>query len=79
MAKQITINFSNDYKYTRDLDAVCKLWGYQDPIINVITGENNPNPKTKQQFVEDKIKEQFQAASKTQRRNDAINNLTIEE
>lgn len=51
--KTLTINFINDTKFTRDLDAFCESQGY-------VSG-------SKENFVERLLKEHFQAVSRNHR------------
>lgn len=71
MAK-LTINFSNEEKFIRDLDEVAEVWDYSaallvDPLL------------TKENFVEKKIKEQLRFISKQSRTQKAVSQLVIEE
>lgn len=65
MAK-LTINFQDDIKFNRDLDAICEFL-------------NKPDMETKQNFVEKLLKEHFKKLSKEYRMAKAIGNLTIED
>lgn len=71
MASKLTINFANDIKFARDLDEVAEAWNYSAALLLEPT-------LTKQEFVEKKIKENFQAISKQSRTQKAIQQIVIE-
>ena len=77
MAK-LTINFADDIKFLRDLDANCEHHGYQETIKDA-EGLDIPNPQSKQDFIEQTFKRMFKEASKAQRTSNALKTINIEE
>ncbi len=78
MAKTLSFIIQDDTKYTRDVDAFCKFHGYKETILDS-NGVEIPNPKSKKNFTEDTLESILKGQSKEQRKQDAINNLVIEE
>jgi hypothetical protein len=69
MAK-ITINFADEVKFQRDLDANCEVYDYPS---NKLANE------TKQEFVERRIREEFKRNSLLRRQAKINSQLTVEE
>lgn len=78
MAK-ITINFADDIKYQRDLEAFCRHHGYQEVLGKDEEGKDIANPESKQDFIEATFKRMFKETSKAQRTQEMIRDLRIEE
>lgn len=72
MAKELTINYSNDSKFDRDVDLIADAWGYADAFL--IDGN-----LTKQKFIERKIKDDLQKISKDLRLQAAQSAVTVED
>lgn len=79
MAKTFSFIIQDDTKADRDRDAFCVAKGYQDTILDTINGGFIPNPQSKKNFVDAGLERYFKDVSKEQRKQDAINNLVIEE
>lgn len=79
MAKTFSFTIQDDIKADRDRDAFCAFHGYQDTILDTVNGGFIPNTQTKKNFVEAKLESLFKDQAKNQRRQDAFNNLIIEE
>jgi hypothetical protein len=78
MAKTLSFIIQDDAKYTRDLQAFCAFHGYKETILDA-EGIEIPNPQNKKNFTEAKLETLFKDQAKNQRRQDAFNNLIIEE
>jgi hypothetical protein len=69
---RLTINFADDIKFARDLNEVAKAWGFEDAFAIDPT-------LTKQDFVENKIKENFKYISKQSRTQKAVQQITVDD
>lgn len=72
MAGTLTINWANDTKYARDIDAVAQAWGYDSELVL------DPS-LTKKNFIEKRIKDQIANASKQARHQIAVNEIVVDE
>jgi len=72
MAKELTINYSNDNKFDRDVELIADAWGYADAFL--IDGN-----LTKQKFIERKIKDDLQKISKDLRLQRAKDLIEVED
>ena len=79
MAKTLSFIIQDDIKFNRDLDANCIAYGYQDTILDTVNGGFIPNPQSKKNFYESIMEKEFKRVSKEQRKQEAFNNLIIEE
>lgn len=60
MASDFTINYSNDDKFNRDVDAISEAWNFEGALLLDPT-------LTKKKFIEKRLKEQLQQISKQSR------------
>lgn len=66
----ITINFTNNDKYLRDVEDFCAITGYVD---------SPENTETKEDYVKRLLKSHFKEVANANRRRIAIDNIVIQD